>query len=54
MELLIKKIEGLTGDLVREGLLTSDQLDFAREAQKTYGGNLATILVSKENLTEKE
>ncbi|OGQ07717.1 MAG: hypothetical protein A3G32_02955 [Deltaproteobacteria bacterium RIFCSPLOWO2_12_FULL_40_28] len=54
MELLIKKIEGLTGDLVREGLLTSDQLDFAREAQKTYGGNLATILVSKGYITEKE
>lgn len=54
MSLFSQKIEDLTRDLVKDGMLTPDQLAVAEESKKNLGGDLADILVKRGFVQEKE
>lgn len=54
MDLRSQKIEVVAEELVKEGLLTADQLAVAKESQKNIGGDLGNILIDRGFASEKE
>jgi type IV pilus assembly protein PilB len=50
----LKAIEKLADDLVTQGVVSKDQLAVAKSTQKSRGGDLSDILISKGFVTEKQ